>query len=137
MPNSKYDHTNVIMDGEDWAQGRILAYLYEGAVFDKGHKFLSEVREGAMQRGVTEVQNRSIGENGEAYGLPAMFNATAQGGPFQAVLAWDLNQDEMQVIAFYDEDEDGGDLALQNNGTFILRPEDYDQAAGRGVWFSF
>jgi hypothetical protein len=42
----------------------------------------------------------------------------------------------MSVLAFYDEDELGDPLGLQSNGTFIVRPTDFDQATGVGTWFT-
>ena len=135
MANAKYDNTNQIMSANEWVGARVKAYLFEGASFDKTHTLLSQVRAGATQRNVTEIQNQAMGPDGAALGLPAMFNMTPKGSPYQVVLAWDQNQADMLVLAYYDEDELGDDLALLNNGTFIVRPSDFDQATGVGTWF--
>ena len=136
MPNSKYDHTSSIIAGPGWMAGRIVAFLFEHAVFDKTDTLLSEVKSGgAVQRNVTEIQNRSVGENGEAFGLSALFNVTQKGSPYQMVLAWDRHESDMAVLAFYDEDEGGEPIGLQNNGTLVVRPMDFDQATGLGTWF--
>jgi hypothetical protein len=136
MANSKYDHTSTIMSGSEWPAARIMAYLFEGAVYDKAHKTLDEVRTGATQRNATEIQNRSMGENGECKGLPAVFSVTPKGDPYQVVLAWDHGTSVMDVLAFYDEDEASEPLGLQNNGTFIVRPTDVDPVTLVGTWFS-
>jgi hypothetical protein len=136
MSNTKYDHTSTIMSGSDWVRGRIVAYLFDGAVFVPTHKLLSEVRTGATQKNITEIQNRIVGDQGGLLGLPAQFTVTPKGTPYQMVIAWDLNQPEQQVLAFYDEDEAGGDIGLLNNGTLIVRPTDFDTATGRGTWLT-
>jgi hypothetical protein len=137
MPNSKYDHTSTLMSGSQWVSARILAYLLEGATFDAADQTMADVKAGgAQQRNVTEIQNRSVGDGGAMQGLPAMFNVTPKGSPYQVVLAWDQNMGDQSVLAYYDEDESGGDLGLQNNGTLVVRPTDFDQATGVGTWFT-
>jgi hypothetical protein len=137
MANAKYDQTSTIMSGQDWVGGRIMAYLLEGAVYDKTHQTLNQAQAGAAQRNVTEILNRSVGSGGEALGRAAAFSVTPKGAPYQVILAWDRNQPEMSVLAFYDEDDAGGPIGLQNNGTLIVRPENYDPAVGVGAWFVF
>jgi len=138
MANARYDHTGVLMSGSDWVGARILAYLFAGATFDSTNKLLSEVQvAGVEQRNVTTIDNRSVGPNGEMMGIPAMFSVTAKGSPYQVVLTWDQGLvDDQYVLAYYDQDEVGDPLGLQNNGTLIVRPTDYDPATGVGTWFS-
>lgn len=138
MPNTKYAHTSVIMSGSDWTGGRVKAYLLEDAVFDADHTLLADVKAGATQANVTEIQNKSIGPGGAALGVSALFNVTPKGDEYQVVLAWDRGPGvPMPVLAFFDEDGDGGPIALQNNGTLIVRPENFDPATGLGTWFTF
>ena len=137
MPNAKYDHTSTVITGEQWRGDRIRAYLFEGAVFDPAHTTLGQAREGAVQKNNTEIMSRSVGPAGEALGVSALFNVTPKGGPYQMVLAWDRGGPDMTVLAFYDEDENGEEIALANNGSLIIRPKDFDPPTGLGTWFVF
>lgn len=138
MPNAKYDHTSVIISGNDWIKNRVRAFLLEGAVFDPAHTVLSDVKEGATQRNVTEIQNKSVGSGGAALGVSALFNVTPKGDAYQVVLVLDRGPTEPSpVLAFYDEDGEGSPIGLQNNGTLIVRPQDFDPATGLGTWFVF
>jgi hypothetical protein len=137
--NSKYDHTSTVLTGANWAGGRIFALLFENADFDSTHTTIDQVKsEGGVQRNIAQIPNRSVGPDGEALGVSAQFNVTPKGSPYQVVLAWDQGPGkEMAVLAFYDEDEAEGEIALQNNGTLIVRPMDFDPDTGLGTWFLF
>lgn len=137
MSNYKYAQTSTIMSGLDWLGGRIHAFLLSGAVYDKTDTLLSQVREGTTLKNVTEIQNRGVGGEGQALGSAAQFAVTQKGGPYQLILTWDKNQGDQLVLAFCNEDGAGNPLALKNNGTLIVRPQDYDPATGLGTWFTF
>ena len=56
-------------------------------------------------------------------GYPASFNGVAKEVEYQMVIAKDDGTGDPSVLAFYDEDENGDPLLLQNNGTLIVRPQ--------------
>src|SRR5262245_2291086 len=134
MANARYDQTPIIVKNTDWISGRIIAFLVSGATFDSTDKKFSDLT--CQRVNVGEILGRSVGPNGEALGLPAVFNVTPRGGPYQVILCWDQAQPDYDVLGFYDTDIDGNTLQLINNATYVYRAADAD-ASGIGTWFVF
>jgi hypothetical protein len=122
MANQKYDNLMPLMaTGKlNWATDPINAYLQSGATFDAAHTKLSET--GGAPVAHVPVAQRSVTPAG-FLGNPVSFNRIAKDTAYQVVIAKDTGPGtDPLVIAFYDEDEEGGPLVLQNNGTLIVRP---------------
>lgn len=137
MSNYKYTQTSTLMSGPVWLGGRINAWLLSGAVYNKTHTLISQVRVGATLKNVTDIPNLGVGGEGQAFGSAAQFAVTPKGGPYQLILTWDQNLGDQRVLIFCDEDGVGNPIALENNGTLIVRPQDYDPSTGLGTWFLF
>ena len=122
MANQKYDNLMPLMaTGKlNWATDPINAYLQSGATFDAAHTMLSET--GGAFVAYVPVAQRSVTPDG-FLGNPVSFNRIAKETEYQVVIAKDTGPGtDPLVIAFYDEDDDGGPLMLENNGTLIVRP---------------
>lgn len=142
MANQKYDQV-VTMSGTgelNWAGDHILGLLTKGVAFTSAHTLLSEamVPAGASQISVSEIQSRSLGAEGEAMGLPAVYNKVPKETDYQMLLVKDIGTGDPLLLAFYDENVNSDPLRLINNGTLIVRPVEIVGADPPtiGMWFS-
>jgi hypothetical protein len=120
--NQKYDNLITLMTSGwfDWASDPINAYLQSGATFDVTHTKLSET--GGMLVAYVPVSNRVVGPEG-LLGNPVSFNGVPKDTEHQVIIAKETGPGaDPLVLAFYDVDDQGGPLVLQNNGTLIVRP---------------
>lgn len=122
MANQKYDNLAVLMasGGLDWVLDPVTAYLQHGAVYDAVDTTLSQT--GGVTVAYVPVPARAVDSNG-LLGNPVSFNRIVKGTEYQVLVTKETGPgDDPLLLAFYDEDEAGGTLLLQNNGTLIVRP---------------
>ena len=141
MTNLNYDQVpNLVMTGDlDWGSDHIQAHLVKGVVFDGTQQRLSEIMTDttALRLQTTDVQGRSMDDNGRAMGLPVTFPRVDSNTTYQMLLVKDDGSGDDVLVAFYDEDENGGSLQVLNGGTMIVRPTLLPEGDPPtvGIWF--
>ena len=121
MPNSKYTQVvDLLAAGKlRWDSDLIEACLLTGASFDAGDKTLSEVGQSIQ---TTTIQGRWVAPGGNFIGQPALFQNADGDSDYQVVLVQNTGMGDPNLLAWYDTDEGGGSIHLDNAGTLIIRP---------------
>jgi hypothetical protein len=122
MANSKYTQvSDLLLAGRfNWRTDRILGLLCTNVTFDAADTVVSDLDGSVVSQ--VPIQGRDVGPGGQCLGYPAFFSAVSGDTPFQVVLVQDLGSGDPNLIGFFDEDENGGELIAQNDGTFVVRP---------------
>lgn len=137
MANKKYDNLTALMTSGrlNWAGDPILAYLFTGVTFDITDVTVPDV--GGSRLAYVPISRRSVAADGSLLGSAVSFGNMPGDTAFQMVIVKDFGPGkESEVIAFYDEDEEGSALRLTNGGTLIVRPQTSLPAedTGQGTW---
>lgn len=122
MANQKYDNLMPLMatGGLNWSTDPIKAYLQSGATFHAADTKLSQT--GGTLVTYVPVSGRQVDPVG-FLGNPVSFNGVPRETEHQVLIAKDTGPgSDPLLLAFYDEDDAGDPLVLQNNGTLIVRP---------------
>jgi len=121
MANAKYTQvTTLLAQGRlNWTANDIRAALVKNGTFNAAHQTLSQV--GTALQSVP-VPGRTVGENGALLGQPVFFGDVAEDQSFQVVIVQNLNNGDPNVLAWYDTDDQGNPIRLQNPGTLVIRP---------------
>lgn len=126
MANSKYTQvTEMLTQGRlNWPSDSILAVLVKGASFNAGHKVLTDL--GTASVAVAPIQGRLVATEGQCAGQPALFSRVGADQDYQLVVVQNVNNNNPNLLAWYDTNEEGAAIRLENAGTLVVRPAALD-----------
>jgi hypothetical protein len=123
MANQKYNQVvDLLATGRlNWRSSSILGYLCQDALFNADDKTVEDA--GGSLLATTLIQGRMVAPGGLFLGYPAFFQNVPDGSDYQMLLVVDQGLQNYTLLAYFDEDEEGGPLTIDHAGTFVLRPE--------------
>lgn len=136
--NDNYDQLeDLVTNGTlKWETDSIKAVLYRNATFNAAHKKATDIQ--GERVAISPIQGRSVGPNGEAFGLPVSFRYVPKQTQFQMVLMQEIQPQDFNLLAWIDTDEGGAALTVVRGGTLIIRPvtevEGEDRPVNIGMW---
>jgi hypothetical protein len=123
MANSKYNQvTDLLATGRlNWRSSSIIGRLCQGVTFNADHKTTADA--GGDFYSSALIQGRVVAPGGLCLGYPAFFQNVPGEADYQMLLVLDSGLERYDLLAFFDEDEEGNPLTIDHAGTFVLRPE--------------
>lgn len=125
MANAKYDNLNVLLSGGkfNWMRDVISGVLVSGVEFNASDKTVADaIGSTGKNWSKLQLQGKAVGSDGSLQGWPIAFQAVEAGESYQMLLIKEVFGGSGELLAFFDTDDVGNELAVANAGTLILRP---------------
>jgi hypothetical protein len=126
VPNSKYSQvTDLLAAGRlRWDVDQIEAHLLDQGTFDAAHTTLSQVGTSLQ---ASPIQGRWVAPGGNLMGQPAFFQSVEGDKDYRVAIVQNIGNGDPNLLAWYDTDELGEPLHLDNGGSLIIRPTALEQ----------
>lgn len=122
MANHKYDNLVPLMaaGGLAWDRDKIMAVLFEGAVYEAADQRLLDVA--GTERGRVPLPNRTIGPTGTFLGSPVSFPLAVANTSYAVILIKDDGSGNPWLISFYDANDSAAPIRITTSGSITVRP---------------
>lgn len=122
MANHKYDNLIPLMaaGGLAWDRDKIMAVLFQGAVYEAGDQRLLDVA--GTEKGRVPMPNRSIGPTGTFLGSPVSFPLADADVSYAVIIVKDDGSGNPWLISFYDANDSAAPIRITNSGSMTVRP---------------
>lgn len=122
MPSAKFNQfADLLAAGTlRWQADQIMGVLLTDYTFVASHQTLADVTT-SVTPFRAPVMQRWVAPGGKLMGLGVVFQAIPA-DTYQMVLVQDLGNGNPKLLSYYDENADGDDLVLENQGSLIVRP---------------